>query len=496
MDLSEDDIKTHPIIWQDNDNIRTNENKRLKGNSDIKTRENKRSTGNSNIKTNERYKKKGDSNIKTRENKKSRNENDIKTRENVENETKTLELEDIDEKDIETFPFEVKKSRINYEKKKKELYDDETKLLNSNKIKDKCKSSSYDEIISYYKNKRLNKEFFPYQLMEKLSCYFSTHVELSSQINSQITELRTLSSGVEGETYNATFRGIQDLIVLKKPKERHTDSVIHEFFVALVCTNRLRETIPNFEYIYGTFHCAVPKESKDWCEQKSKKLDIFLILEKINGKTWANSIITCSLLQYLSYLLQICASLQIAEEKNGFTHYDLHSNNIILRDYPGPYFYIKYGDMYIKTDKIATIIDYGRVSINANGKWYGTVSEGLEKKIGHFYDRMNPDFDLFKMIGSSYHYANQRNNLVIKNFTKLILAEYFKFNVDDKIEYGKQLKIGFSWMKEGRPMGQFLAYLFENPKIQPYFKEIASKDLKGDERSKILCLSDLCLTKI
>ena len=274
-------------------------------------------------------------------------------------------------------------------------------MIRSNSIKGKCESKSFEQIINQYKDKKIFGDFYPYQLMNKLSCYFATHVELASQINSEITELKTLAEGVQGTVYSAVFKQLRDSIVLKHTKKGNSDELTaNKFFVALACSNKLRESIPNFVYIYGTFHCADPKLEKglvkfdNWCVQDEKKNTVFLIMEKINGKTMGDSIRNCNIEQYLSYLLQIIGALQIAEESCSFTHYDLHTSNVILRPYILPYFYIKYKEIYIKTDKIATIIDYGRASIKVNGKWYGIVNKSLEKKAGHHYDRMSFDYDL------------------------------------------------------------------------------------------------------
>ena len=52
--------------------------------------------------------------------------------------------------------------------------------------------------------------------------------------------------------------------------------------------------------------------------------------------------------------------LMTAYNENGFTHNDLHLENILVRSVPGfEEFYIPYEGDYVYGSKIATFIDYG-----------------------------------------------------------------------------------------------------------------------------------------
>ena len=516
MDLSEDKLETRDIpSFFDQSNLKTRERKSLFDQSNLKTRERKSLFDQSNLKTRERKSLFNEDDLETRENIGFQNQSNIKTRENKIEEPETQDLEEPETKEITKEQLEhLKKYEYKeqdrqrdflYKKQEQqkelesiknqiEIFKEEKKIVEK---RGKCDSiKGFEQIIEDYKNKKIIGDFYPYQLINKLSCYFQTHVELSSQINSNITELKTITEGVQGKIYTAVFKNIRDAIVLKQSKRDNDNEIIHEFFVALVALNRLRELIPNFMYIYGTFHCGDPKEGKGWCDQKTENQKTFLICEKISGKLLPNSLFNCNIEQFLSYLLQIVGALQIAEEQFSFTHYDLHGGNIILRDHTLPYFYIKYQDIFIKTDKIATIIDYGLSSIKVNGKWYGLSSYSREKLLHHKYNTLNPDFDLFKVIGGSYVYSTSYKNKNISEFTRMILLEYFNVDTNNKPEFDKVLKTGFNWPKEGRSMGTFLNYIGTNKAIKPILDKILIRQLPESEKTKILCLSDICLTKI
>jgi hypothetical protein len=384
---------------------------------------------------------------------------------------------------------------------------------NYNTYAKKCPSrSEFKELLEEYADKRIIKDLIPYSFIEKLFCYFTTNVKLANQINSQITELKVLNAGYQGTIYDATFNKLKNIIVLKEPKTTDSDDdIVHEFFIALMCTNKLRFRIPNFAYIYGQIYCDFPKIDdhgkiyQDWCDQYEIGIEQFLIIEKILGETLATKIKKCSVEECMSYLLQIVNALQLAETENNFTHYDLHSSNVICRDWE-PNFYIKYENLpfagqtikvlYIKTNKIATIIDYGRASIKVGDTWFGIKDDFLEK-FNHIYNKMNPDYDLFKLIGSCYNIINNDINPNVRDMLRLILLEYFKFDVKNKEIYDNEKKRKWAFPGPGRPISQFLQYLLTQEQFQSkILGKIVFKELNGDEQKKVLCLSDLCLTKL
>lgn len=163
-------------------------------------------------------------------------------------------------------------------------------------------------------------------------------------------------------------------------------SIYHEAFVGMSSLNNLRRYIPNFMYVY-----SMSKSRVFNVDAPTKNIVVFS--EKINGKTFGRYISDKQVpdSKILSYLIQIIYSLGMANKEFGFTHNDLHSDNIIIRDIEKDEFYINYSGDFVKTDKVATIIDYGY----ANVKYEGST---------HFYQEQPYLFykysDIFRILGS------------------------------------------------------------------------------------------------
>lgn len=191
------------------------------------------------------------------------------------------------------------------------------------------------------------------------------------------------TSSLEGNIIATNLYGINKfnkLFIVKSAKEGF--NVIHELFVGLMGINSLRDFIPNFVYTFGGMSCSSPsinnREIITWCNPYFPENEN-IIYENIQGETIYQYLINSdsNIKDILIYYLQILYSLNIAVEKVGFTHHDLHSNNIILRETEILTFYIPYninGKMiYLYTNKIATIIDFGFSRINYKEKGYNKI---------------------------------------------------------------------------------------------------------------------------
>jgi len=117
-------------------------------------------------------------------------------------------------------------------------------------------------------------------------------------------------------------------IIIKTPKNLISFiDIIHEFIIGKYGTNNIRNIIPNFCYNMSIFY--------------EKNIAINLIQEKINGKTlksYVNELIHKPFhaklsIEFLKILIQIILALEISQEICYFTHYDLHAENIILRNF-------------------------------------------------------------------------------------------------------------------------------------------------------------------
>ena len=218
-------------------------------------------------------------------------------------------------------------------------------------------------------------------------------------------------------------------------KERDRDNT-HELFIALHLNN-LRKKIPNFVYGFGYFNCQLPLDIGD---TKNSICNIgghnkFFIYEYLRGETLTSLIGSKKLKldEILNYYIQILFSLDAAQTIQ-FTHYDLHTGNIIIRptetkDFVAIPYSLGDEQYYIITKKIATIFDFGSSYINIDGVSYG--KEGLEHA-GVYADRPNQMMDAYKlwMFMCYYVWESYEDPKLIESM--IPLAEYFK---DIKYDY-------------------------------------------------------------
>ena len=186
-------------------------------------------------------------------------------------------------------------------------------------------------------------------------------------------KLATDKPSAEGYALLSSFKSIKDLVVIKTARKRETNlNILYEYFIGINGINPLRKLIPNFAYTLASFRCnPLPITNTNInmnkiCTNDRKDPRYYIIYEKINGMS-LNSFCTriktnhdCD--KIISYLIQIALALQIAQQESDIIHYDLHTENVILREIDEKKIisYVINGIVYnIETDKIPTIIDYG-----------------------------------------------------------------------------------------------------------------------------------------
>ena len=284
---------------------------------------------------------------------------------------------------------------------------------------------------------------------------------LNNRIRMYIHDLRQIGGeSVEGYALIANFENAKDMFVVKVSRSPTDDSLLHELVVGLYGTNKLRQYIPNFAYIYGGFKCSPPlidpdtKKVVTWCLHDTNPVN-YVLYENISpAVTLSKYIQTCSGKDFVNIYLQLLYSLRLALKVSDYTHYDLHYENVLLRD-PSPgqshkTFQIPYeterGVEYIVTQVIATIIDYGFShiktpdTIDASGK---VIKEGQHYgksglvPFSIFPYRSWIMHDLYKilmfcMMGAAKH----NNNSVIVEATKIF--RFFNANEDPIVAINAQ----------------------------------------------------------
>jgi hypothetical protein len=149
--------------------------------------------------------------------------------------------------------------------------------------------------------------------------------------------------------------------------ESVSDSIHYEFRVNDML-NALHPNIPNFPICFLFLKCYSDEPKKQLCSKsKQETAREYFIQERVTGVSLRNYIeSTKDSVKWLSMLLQILVALQYAQDTIKFTHYDLHSSNVMIKTIENKEnitLGLPYGDstIYIPTfNHIPVIIDFGR----------------------------------------------------------------------------------------------------------------------------------------
>ena len=264
----------------------------------------------------------------------------------------------------------------------------------------------------------------------------------------------------------ASLTGPEDLYVVKSSRDPENDNLAHEAVIG-GALNSLREHVPNFVYTYGAFGCSPPVMegggSLTWCTTDVGAVT-YLLLEALHNTMSLHNWIqlpNITATDVASMLFQLFAALWLAYDRSGlrFTHYDLHDDNVLVRDL-GREYLIPYdtpdGKRYLRTRYLGIIIDFGfsyaEVVVTSTGGAGGTVGFGLmDKRRKERYEvdavpNQSYDFNrlLRRMMSSVYnpiHGAKQEllvrllSNIYPGVYTRANLTDWFRNPVEDRYMY-------------------------------------------------------------
>jgi hypothetical protein len=335
-----------------------------------------------------------------------------------------------------------------------------------------------------------------------------------------LPEVFELESGENGITLIATFSNnvsaIQKAVILKTPgsktllgrPDRSSHDLIHEAFVGIAALNRLRPVIPNFVYTYGIFECGevIPnfenhKKPASWCAHSGAygANVSYLALEYIPGKTVACEILKGSLLNnaknVLTLIAQVACALSVAYSAFDFTHYDLHTSNVIVRPSPQNLSTIRYPgvmtggkDATIQAPFIATLIDYGMSHVKIGERSFGFPDSLYE--IGVYRGRGNPAADLFRFCLALLLSVDEKilkllSTPILGFFSKENFSEVKPMNTEVMSLFFKDLS-SFGWALPPFENGtfkfeSFLLMLSSIPEIGPLVFASGQKSLLSSE---------------
>ena len=185
----------------------------------------------------------------------------------------------------------------------------------------------------------------------------------------------------DGKTHIAVFNPNsvdETKAVIKEPQildENSYHLMNVEAGIGLFAINNLRSLVPNFMQVLGLIRDG-PK-------------DVKIVLEYVEGLMLSEFVLSCSIEEFKSILLQLFNALHVASHLYKFTHGGLHYNNVIVRRINHKIEIPIYDENLsvmgtLLTDLVPVIIDYGKSSITINGF---TLADDIEN-VGddHIFD--------------------------------------------------------------------------------------------------------------
>lgn len=298
-----------------------------------------------------------------------------------------------------------------------------------------------------------------------------------------------------------TSDGNDEIFMIKSPKNMWVyDDIlydtVHESLIGLYM-NEIRKYLPNFVYTYDVAPCDfmrtnLSEEIVDFCGPNNNN-NYYIITEKINGKTLRDLLSGVDKFDsgdFIDILLQISNALGIANVLYGFTHYDLHYENVMVITNNGiriPLYDIYDNNSiigYIEPKYIPVIIDYGYSCVN-------------EKNIGKFgmynldYNispHINPMYDISRLI-YTLHDENIPDN--IKKIINTISEGFFGVDSQKLSEY--YVTTPYEKSKSNRDFMYFLSNVFSIKTVDSPQKTVVDYTVHKNSTNKSLASDYLCM---
>lgn len=321
--------------------------------------------------------------------------------------------------------------------------------LSRKELRDKLKYLNTDAMQIH-----LQRNFTNVELMDAIFCMFDTTMYMTGEGLPNINEeLRNFIDRLHKSEYGSVSTNNIDLDIFMIKTSKDHDNLLHEFFIGSLFTNRLRAFVPNFAYVFAGFKTETPCSSinractdDNLCPCDTPNNIDYIIYEKIDGVPLGIALKSCNFEEYLSWMIQIFLSLEVAVTQFGFTHYNLHTDNVYIRtikrdsdwawiekhhgttiDAPrGRYYYIPYyhdNKMYlVKSSSIATIWNYEFAHVK-HTKRKQNITEHFGaigySEMGIYENEARPFYDVFKILMWSLNILFKYNKPVFQNARKI-----------------------------------------------------------------------------
>jgi len=265
--------------------------------------------------------------------------------------------------------------------------------------------------------------------MNAILCLFSTFLQSSKKKNSieepYILDIKSTSwlkkmeiidvSSVFGTAYKSSIihENSNINVILKVTKNNISEKQLYrEYILGVNALNKLRYYVPTLAYVLGIFKCFNPfanvkDPSGTLCafSRGRNKRTPYIIYERADGPAVSSIIRNFkenetykNFKKFLEIFVQILITLEISQKECSFTHYDLHTSNIMTKEKPLQYNVSIDNSTYtITTTTLPVIIDYGNSSAKINNKVYGLQGLTFVGIMKH----MIPGFDMYRFLVSA-----------------------------------------------------------------------------------------------
>jgi serine/threonine protein kinase len=202
-----------------------------------------------------------------------------------------------------------------------------------------------------------------------------------------------------------------DIVVKSPRRQTRNASLIREYFMGVSLLNTIRNTIPTMVYTIGAFSCPIEWRNNSF--QTTDSENIYVMYEKIGGES-VRTLLQSGKLTFKDWLIlftQLLITLELAQRQAGFTHFDLHTENVMVRNLVSPYNVMLDQDTYsvTKCTLSPVIIDFGHACVDYAGDFIASFEHPNHGMLAFTV----PGYDMYKFLVSSLNSAtgNLRNNI-------------------------------------------------------------------------------------
>lgn len=287
-----------------------------------------------------------------------------------------------------------------------------------------------------------------------------------------------------------------------------------EVAIGLYGVNALKSIIPNFSCVYGYVGCTAPVFATqgriDWCRnipQTYGARGVYIIGEYVHGVNVQQFLRACVQqsfpddyvgVVFTSIVSGLFAALLTAQHRCGFTHYDLKTDNVMVRELPTAEM-VTYPDIVLEdghplrlmTRFVPVVIDYGLSRIDVNMNRYFGMPGGRDEPIGRDmlrsfidYNVANVAIDAYKFVMDLWNTCDQlASHGKNVDYMRSLVDPLFAYFTNDPRLAAQTLSQSFTINTEllnGRNVSDLITILRTNDVYAPFIAKLFVKEWKAD----------------